>query len=615
MCGIAGIWSLEQQEPSGLQTAVDGMLGCLAHRGPDDHGVWTSASRDVFLGHRRLSILDLSALGHQPMGAGAGRYQIVFNGEIYNYPELRRELEDRGESFASDSDTEVLLRGYMVWGAAVLERLAGMFAFAIWDGQREELFVARDRAGEKPLYYASTPRSFAFASELRPLAWSGQVERVVDPESLALYLTYQYIPAPRTIFRGVHKLPPGHMLHVSRGGMRVTRYWDPVAIGLRPRLRIEEPEAINELETLLRGAVRGQMLADVPLGAFLSGGIDSTAVVSMMAEVNSAAVKTFTIGFETARFNEAESAAAVAQHIGTDHTVEYLTDADALRLIPQIPAMYGEPFADASALPTHLVSQVARRHVTVALSGDGADEAFGGYDRYAQLESLLGYALPGVGPVARLVSAALPRLPHRVHRAAALLGRPPREVYRALVTFFEPQDVTRMTGLTPASPEFDRAWGEPGAVSARQRAMLSDMVTYLPEAILVKVDRAAMMTSLETRAPFLDHRLLEFALGLPHEMVRDKRVLKALLYRRVPRALLDRPKQGFAVPLVDWWRGPLRETLLDVVTPDRMRATGIQDTAVVTRILSEHLSGRRNHANRLWALYVLGLWAERSTAW
>jgi asparagine synthase (glutamine-hydrolysing) len=541
-----------------------------------------------------------------------GRLAVVFNGEIYNFPELRRQLAARGVRFASKSDTEVLLYGYREWGEKLVDHLVGMFAFAIWDGRTRELFLARDRAGEKPLYYATGPWGFAFASEVTALAGLPEVDTGIDPDALALYLHYQYVPSPYSIYRGIRKLPPGHAMRIRGTQTTVWRYWDPAPLAAGPRLRIDDEEAITELEAVLRTAVRGQMLADVPLGAFLSGGIDSTAVVSLMVELSTAPIRTFTIGFDVPRFDESPHADAVARHLGTDHTVEYLTARDALELIPQLPGMYGEPFADSSALPTHLVSRSARRHVTVSLSGDGGDEAFGGYTRYGYFLTALRLSRLA-GPFGGILAPALAHLPGKLGRGAPLLGLPPKEIYRFMVTMFGATDVHALTGHTPAFAEFERGWAAAAGKPMRQRAMLTDLLTYLPEAILVKVDRAAMAISLETRAPMLDHRVLEFALQLPHRFVVGKRLLKELVYRRVPRPLVDREKRGFGVPLGAWFRGTLRPLLEDTLVPARLEAAGIRDHAFVRRLIDEHIAGRRDRGYHLWTLLVLGLWEEART--
>jgi len=613
MCGIAGFWSKRGGSLDGGDAWLRSTLAELEHRGPDDSGMWAERSSGVLLGHRRLSIIDLSPLGHQPMVSTSGSAAIVFNGEIYNHRSLRLELERRGFAFRSESDTEVLLNGYACWGELVLDRLVGMFAFAIWDRSTETLFLARDRAGEKPLYYALTEAGVAFASEVAPLAKLHAVDTRIDAAAVSLYLQYQYVPAPRSIYAGIRKLPAAHAMSIGRERSRIWRYWDPVPIAAGPRLAIGPDDALDELERLLRDALRGQMIADVPLGAFLSGGIDSSAVVSMMTELSTRPVRTFTIGFDVPRYDESRQAACVAHHLGTDHTVEYLTERDAVALIPDVPAMYGEPFGDSSALPTHLVSRVARKHVTVSLSGDGGDEALGGYTRYDELERILLLSrLPS--PLQALARTVCGRLPGRLGRGASLVGVAPREVFRARVGVFRSDDVQAMTGAVPPLEEFDRAWAAAAVQPVRQRAMLADLLTYLPEAILVKVDRAAMRISLETRAPLLDHRLLEFTLRLPPELTRRKRLLKRLVYRRIPRALVDRPKQGFGVPLGKWFRGELRELLFDALTPARMRTVGIEQFAPVQKVLASHMSGAFDEYPRLWTLLMLSLWHDRHRA-
>ncbi len=608
MCGIAGLWFSAGAAGDRAAGTLQTMVERLVHRGPDDHGVLVDPEAGIFLGHRRLAIIDLSPLGRQPMATEDRQLTVVFNGEIYNFQQLRRELEARGVTFTSRSDTEVLLLGYREWGAKVVDRLVGMFAFAIWDASKRELFLARDRAGEKPLYYAVTPWGFAFASELPALADVPGLATDLDPEAIALYLHYQYVPAPHSIYRGIRKLPPGHAMRVSDGRATVWRYWDPVAVAQQPRLDISENEAVTELESLLKSAVRDQMISDVPLGAFLSGGIDSTAIVSMMVELAPSSVRTFTIGFDIPQWDESPHATAVARHLGTDHVVEYLTERDALELIPRLPSMYGEPFADSSALPTHLLSVTARKHVTVSLSGDGGDEAFGGYRQYEYMDRIL-FAARAAGPLAGLARRILSRAPGRVGRGGRLLSLPPVEVHRQLIrVFLQKDDSQRLAGPLPTLHEFDRAWSSLDGHTPRRRAMVADLLTYLPEAILVKVDRAAMATSLETRAPILDHRVLEFALRLPTPLLRRKRVLRELVYRRVPRALVDRPKMGFGVPLSRWFRSQLREPLMDVLTPARISAIGLHDYGVVKRLLDEHLSGAADNSSGLWALLVLAMW-------
>jgi asparagine synthase (glutamine-hydrolysing) len=607
MCGIAGYWTPRSVDKT--NEAISAMLDTIVHRGPDSHGVWRDSRGSVVLGQRRLAIIDLSPGGHQPMLSDDSKTVITFNGEIYNYLELRQELESKGIRFRSQSDTEVLLKGYEVWGVNVLDKLVGMFAFALWDEKKQQLFCARDRAGEKPFYYTQGERGFAFASEIQALTILPWVDSTLDREAVALYLNHGYIPAPHSIYKGIRKLPPAHAMTIDAKGMKTWRYWDPVKIVSQGVIQISEEEALSQLETLLRRAVTQQMIADVPLGAFLSGGIDSSTVVSMMQEISgSRPVKTFTIGFAEAPFNEADHAKAVADFLGTEHTCEYLTQQDSLNLIPQLPGMYGEPFADASALPTYLVSRVARKHVTVSLSGDGGDEAFGGYTRHGALE---GYApfLKAMSPFAPVLAPLTKMLPGKAGKVGPYLGKPLQVFYRSAFGTFKDHEVRLLTGLQPYNFEFERAWNEP-KLSVRRHAMLTDMLSYMPEDVLVKVDRAAMAVSLETRAPLLDHRILEWSLRLPENLIQDKRILKQLAFKRMPRNLLERPKQGFGVPLADWFRKDLRNLLVDSLQGSRLKALGLENTAFVDTLVREHLSGTQNNAARLWPLLALSLWQD-----
>jgi len=608
MCGIAGFWSAHAN-PGELRRSVEQMLARQIHRGPDYGALWSAARNDLVLGHRRLAIIDLSPSGNQPMVSADGSLVVVFNGEIYNFRGLRRLLEEQGRVFASQSDTEILIQGYAQWGEAVLDRMVGMFAFAIWDAEREQLFLARDRLGEKPLYYAANGRGFAFASEVRCLASLGCFDTAIDQQALALYLAYQYVPSPHTIYRGLSKLPPAHAMRVKGGKLTLWRYWDPTRYALAPRLNLPEPVLQDQLEELLRQAVREQMIADVPLGAFLSGGIDSSMVVSLMAELSTQRVRTFTIGFELARYNEADHAEAVAQYLHTEHTTEYLTEADTLKLVTELPSMYGEPFADPSALPTHLVSRVARKQVTVSLSGDGGDEAFGGYPRYRNFEFF--YPLAAVNaPLRGLVSPMLALLPGKFYRTASMIGESPQRMYQMVVGNFIAADVFDLLHDFPRFFQFEEIWQRLSSLPLRRRLMLADLVSYLPEGVLTKVDRAAMACSLETRAPILDHRVMEFALRLPLYCVRDKHLLKRVLFQRLPKKLLDRPKQGFGVPVAEWFRTKLRDALLDVVTARQMQALGIANFKPIERLLRDHLRGARDHSLELWSLFVLALWYD-----
>ena len=586
------------------------MLAALRHRGPDDDGIWGDGRGGPVVGHRRLSILDPSPAGHQPMVSPDGRYVIVLNGEIYNYRTLKSDLAGRGISFRTGTDTEVLLQGYAAWGEQVLERLVGMYAFAIWDVEDRSLLLARDRFGEKPLYIASREGRFAFASELGALESVPWVDRSLDREALSLYLQYQYVPAPHSIIAGVRKLPPAHAMRVGPGlRTRCWRYWDPVQISREPQLRISRGDAEEHLSSLLDESIRGQMVADVPLGAFLSGGIDSSLVVSRMVQQSSDQVETFTIGFDEAAFDESRHAQEVANHLGTRHTCERLDSQRALALVRVLPRIYGEPFADSSAIPTRLVAEVARRRVTVSLSGDGGDELFGGYARYNWFRrtSLLS-SLPSRF---RPSDTLLARLPTKAERLAALIGTRPVERYRQFVSLFSQDEARRLTGVHAELHEYSRAWASVDGQGRFRNGMLADISTYLPGAILAKVDRAAMSVSLETRAPLLDHRIAEFALRLPDEYMVGKPLLKALAERAVPRRILDRPKQGFGVPVARWLRTELKELLLDVVRPESLRRVGIADSEFVSSLMDAHLSGRRDYSAKLWAILVLCLWGRR----
>lgn len=609
MCGIAGVWV--QKRPPGDSNGtgwVASMLDRLVHRGPDAGGSWSDPARGVVLGHRRLSVLDVSELGSQPMVADTGAV-VAFNGEIYNFPELRAELEGMGERFHSRSDTEVLLKGYVRWGRGVLDRLVGMYAFAIWDPACGELFLGRDRAGEKPLYYSRTPWGFAFASELGALEGLPDLDTTLDRDALALYLSHRYVPAPHSMLAGVRKLPAGHWMRVDERQAWSGRYWDPVPLAFGERLVVSPAEAADRLDELLQQAVRGQMLSDVPLGAFLSGGVDSSAVVSAMAQMSDMPVRTFTIGFQDPEYDESANAERVARHLGTEHTVDYFTEQDVLERITDLPSTFGEPFGDASALPTRLVSEIARRQVTVALSGDGGDELFGGYTSYRLVERIA-RASALLGPAAPLARAVFSRMPGKVGRAGRLLGRPAEELHRGIMSAFGATQVEALVGKRPGPTEFERAWSAPRHSSLTQSAMLADMVTYLPDNILVKVDRSAMACSLETRAPFLDHRLMEFVLRLGPVHVQNKSLLRAVLHRRVPQAFFSGPKRGFGIPLRRWFRGGLRPLLLDSVTPERMRAVGIVNFQPVETCIREHLNGTADHGHRLWLLLMLALWSE-----
>ena len=541
------------------------MADTMAHRGPDDAGVWESADHTVALSHRRLSIVDLSPLGRNPMSWDDGRLWITFNGEIYNFLELRQELESAGHRFRSHTDTEVMLAAYDQWGLQCVERFAGMFAFAIWDVPKRRLWIVRDRLGKKPLYYAESLGTLRFASELKAIVVDDAVPRDIDTEGMRLFLQYGYVPSPRTIYSSVRKLPPAHYLICENGAASVRRYWDPVpfALGQTP---IADAEAEAQLEARLSTAVRQRMIADVPLGGFLSGGIDSSLIVALMQEQSALPVKTFTIRFDNPELNEADHAAAVARHLHTEHHEQTCDERQMLDVVDRLPEMYDEPFADSSAVPTYLVSRIARELVTVALSGDGGDELFLGYPRY-RLHTQAAAALGMPRALRHAVAFGAAQLPtRRLRRIADVLRSDDTDPYARFVSWWRPDDIARLTGRRPPdAPAYADVQARAGALSREDRVALLDLVSYLPEDILTKVDRASMAVSLEVRAPLLDHRVAEFALGLPSSLKRRGRttkwLLRRLLYKRVPRALIDRPKMGFGVPLADWFRGPLRERM------------------------------------------------------
>ncbi|MEW9581489.1 asparagine synthase (glutamine-hydrolyzing) [Paraburkholderia sp. DGU8] len=650
MCGIVGFLGGRGNRKAHYQQTVQKMADAIAYRGPDDAGYWNDEHRRIAFGHRRLAILDLSAAGHQPMLSGSGRYVIVFNGEIYNHRDLRKDLQDTQHApvWRGTSDTETLMAGFDAWGIqATIERAIGMFAFAVWDRQERQLTLGRDRIGEKPLYYGwqgqGEDATFLFGSELKALRAHPAFENNVDRGALSLQIRHGCVPAPYSIFEGVFKLEPGMLLCVSleRREPRIWAYWSGVQTaisGVERGFSGSAEDAVDELEQLLKDAIGQQMLADVPLGAFLSGGVDSSTIVALMQTQSSRPVKTFTIGFHESDFDEAKLARAVSAHLGTDHTELYVTPQQALDVIPRLPVLYDEPFADSSQIPTFLVSQLARQHVTVSLSGDAGDELFCGYQRYrtapgmwdrmtalpVPLRKLVASGIAGISPkhwnsVAGFVEPMLPslrgvKMGDKLHKGAALLSCTSRdEVYLHLMSQWnDPAALviggyrlpTRMDGNVPSFAGLDEV----------QRMMALDMISYLPDDILTKVDRAAMGVSLETRVPFLDHRVVEFAWRLPQSMkVRNgqtKWALRQVLYRHVPRELIERPKQGFAVPIGHWLRGELREWAEALLDTSRLRREGFFEPAVVRSKWEQHLSGERNWHRQLWNVLMFQLWLE-----
>jgi asparagine synthase (glutamine-hydrolysing) len=630
------------------------MADTLLHRGPDTDGVWVDERAGVGLGFRRLAILDLSPQGHQPMRSTDGRYTIVFNGEIYNYLTLRAVLETEGHApdWRGHSDTEVMLAAFSAWGVErTLVRMVGMFAFALWDSQERTLHLARDRLGEKPLYYGWAGSAFVFGSELKALRAHPGFRREVDREALALYLRYGYVPTPWSIYRGVRKLPPASHLALSADGLAhradpaPAPYWsveESARSGLAHPFEGDDEAAASALDALLRDAVAGQMIADVPLGAFLSGGIDSSTVVALMQAQSSQPVKTFTIGFHEDGYDEASHARAIAKHLGTDHTELYVTPREAQDVVPLLPQLYDEPFADSSQIPTHLVSRLARQRVTVSLSGDGGDELFGGYNRYfwgTALWRRIGWMPPGgralVANAITLLSPAAwdgvfralgPLLPAKLrqpaagdkaHKMAGLIATPDREaLYESLVALWREPGVVR--GAPEELCDTPARFGTVEAPEVAQRMMYLDAVSYLPDDILVKVDRAAMGVSLETRVPLLDHRVVEFAWRLPFGMkVRDGRgkwLLRRVLAQYVPRELFERNKMGFGIPLEHWLRGPLRAWAERLLDPRRLDGEGWFDPAPVRRLWQQHLSGDWNRQHALWTVLMFQAWLDAGGA-
>lgn len=643
MCGLAGFLELGGNASTGqLQGIAAAMADRLAHRGPDAAGTWVDASAGIALGHRRLAIRDLSAQGGQPMLSACGRYVLVHNGEIYNCDPLRQALEREGACrWRGHSDTEIMLAAISHWGLeAALARLNGMFAFALWDRAKTTLYLVRDRLGEKPLYYGWMGNTLLFASELKALhahpAWRGEIDR----DSVAQLLRLGYIPAPTSIFRGVHKLLPGTLLEISRAADAVPRpYWtlDEVARnGMASPFRGDAGEAAAQLEKLLRQSVRQQMVADVPLGIFLSGGVDSSLVAALAQAEGNAPVRTFSIGFAEAAYDEAHHARQVARHLGSEHAELRVTPEHALALIPDLPDIYDEPFADPAQIPACLLARFARQQVVTCLSGDGGDELFGGYDRYlwGTRAWALGRHLPySVRKSASGLLAAVPGrlwdalgtvLPPRqryflsgarLHKLARILAAEhPDEVYLRLVERWDGvAEMVPGAGEMPLSPA-SCAWGDETGDMV-QRMMLRDSMGFLPDDVLAKVDRATMAVGLESRAPFLDHRIAEFAWHLPLDMKirqgQNKWLLRQVLYRHVPEKLVERPKMGFAVPLDDWLRGPLREWAEHLLDERSLRQAGLLYPLVVRRKWQEHLSGKRHWQHGLWSVLMLQAWLEK----
>ena len=637
MCGITGFWSDEAPD----KAIAEKMAMQIAHRGPDGAGVWTDKKSGLALAHRRLSIIDLSAAGHQPMYSPCERYSLVYNGEIYNHLDLRADLAREGGAFdwRGHSDTETLLAALRHWGVeGALKRLNGMFAFALWDAAERVLFLARDRMGEKPLYYGRCNDVLMFGSELKALSahprWNGQLDR----DALALYMRHNYVPAPWSIYRGIRKLPPAHFIAITECGQTLAEpqcYWDIKQIASGDVSSASPEELTDELEVLLRDAIGRRMAADVPLGAFLSGGIDSTTVAALMQAQSAKPIKTFSIGFREEGYDEAKHARAVAEHLGTDHTELYVTPQEAIAVIPDLPTMYDEPFSDSSQIPTYLVSKLARQHVTVSLSGDGGDELFYGYSRYFLAQSiwqrLCRLPMPARQALASVImhlpaqtldrmQRGLPqrfqfsRLADRLPKFAEILRSPDNQtLYRSIVSHTKDPEK-----LVLGAHEPDTVLSVPDALpplpGMGEQMMLLDMLTYLPDDILTKVDRASMAVSLEARVPLLDHRLVEFAWRVPTNLkyrnMQGKWLLKQVLYRHVPREMMERPKMGFGVPIQHWLRGELRDWAEELLDEKRLREDGIFDAAQVRHWWEEHLNADPRWHAYLWDVLMFQAWKE-----
>jgi asparagine synthase (glutamine-hydrolysing) len=642
MCGIVGYWN-----KNGASTFVaERMALQLQHRGPDDAGVWLDKKAGIALAHRRLSILDLTMAGHQPMTSPCARFTLIYNGEIYNHQDLRNELEDEGGHFdwRGHSDTETLLAALRHWGVeGALQRLNGMFAFALWDKAERTLFLARDRMGEKPLYYGCANGSFLFGSELKSLMvhphWKGEIDR----NALTLYMRHNYVPTPWSIYCGISKLPPAHFVVVREAGHEVSRpqcYWDLgeiAACGAADNSGTAE-ELIDELDKLLFNAVGRRMVADVPLGTFLSGGIDSSTVTALMQAQSHRPVKTFTIGFHEKGYNEAEHAKMVAKHLGTDHTELYVTPEEAMSVIPRLPTIWDEPFADFSQIPTLLVSKLARQHVTVCLSGDGGDELFFGYKRYTNsyqvwrilrllpvpLRRLLGrliQTLPGAS-LENLMGLLpkhyhIPHLADRLPKLADLVKeKSGKSLYHRIVSHWMEPAALILGAATPPTI-FDTQPSPPKLLDLREYMMYIDSLTYLPDDILTKVDRASMAVGLEARVPLIDHSVVEFAWNVPisfkHHNNTPKWLLSEVLYRYVPCELFKRPKMGFGVPIEYWLRGSLREWGEELLNEKRLKEEGFFYPDPIRKMWHEHISKKRRWHYNLWNILMFQSWMEKTT--
>ena len=647
MCGIVGFWrNTSDQTTDWLEETALTMANTLVHRGPDDSGTWVDPGIGIAFGHRRLSIIDVSKAGHQPMVSSDGRYVITYNGEIYNFRELRQELEKKGHSFLGHSDTEVMLASFVEWGIIVsLERFNGMFAFSVWDRRDRLLWLARDRIGEKPLYYGVQNGTLFFASELKAIRAYPKFKPEIDHNALASFLRFSYVPAPWSIYRGILKLLPGHFIQIKSPdeNHESEPYWSLESVvkkGHQNPFSGSNEEAVNELEKCLKKTVSSRMVSDVPLGAFLSGGIDSSTIVALMQSQSDRPVNTFTIGFHEQEFNEAVYAKKVAEHLGTNHTELYINPQEAMDIIPKLPEIYDEPFADSSQIPTHLISVLARKHVKVSLSGDGGDELFAGYNRYLIAERF--WKMAGRIPntlknrtadfVSRIsresiervygkIENSLPRKmkvsqpTEKLYKLARVLRATstPQAVYKRIVSIIHaPEELLTSGNELTTKHDSETLWQE--IDNTVLTMVYLDLMTYHPDDILQKVDRAAMSVSLETRVPYLDHNLVEFIMRLPLDMKiskgSSKWILRQVLYRYLPKELVERPKMGFAVPVGDWIKRSMREWAQELITQKRIEEEGYFNPKAVEEMYNQHLSGKFNHTHELWNILMFQSWCE-----
>jgi asparagine synthase (glutamine-hydrolysing) len=643
MCGIVGFFSSSKNStlPEDLESATH----VLKHRGPDQTGLYrdTGCDHQIGLGHCRLSVIDLSEAGTQPMQSADGRIVVVYNGEIYNFKALRNQLEQRGYPFHSQTDTEVIINAYLEWGIQCVEQFIGMFAIGIYDKSARKLILVRDRLGIKPVYYYCSRGELIFGSELKSLAAFKGFPKTIDSDALALFLHYQYIPAPLTIYRKTYKLLPGHYLVFDGRQMQHTPYWNPPE---RPDWDgcddgVDEAQYIDQLDGLLTHAVSDRLISDVPIGALLSGGIDSSLVVALMQKANPSPVRTFSIGFAEDKYNEAPWARKIADHLGTDHTELYVRPEHAIDAIAKLPDIYDEPFADSSSIPTYLVSRLTRSHVTVALSGDGGDEQFGGYVRYwmtRTMEKWLERIPEPTKPVIAGIAKGLPAswierfyvplrdyLPQRLRvenfqekwqkLILQLSQEQLSELYRMTISIWPSSDIGPLLGQKVPQSMYESIFNATPGWPTLSRLMRVDQSTYLPDCMLTKVDRASMAVSLEVRVPLLDHRVVEYSYTIPETLkYKDgcgKYILKQVLARYVPRSLFERPKMGFGVPIGQWFRNELKELLLDYLSPARLKTEGRFNAELIEQKINEHLNGTGNHHSRLWAVLMWEMWREK----